>query len=88
MNEVLSGEASHKRRLSCFQLDAFIITKVDKFVNELSGLLERFRFFAADHSVLRMEKKFSAINFFGQDVPDTTILLHFRRLLEDKGINW
>lgn len=25
-------------------------------------------------------------NFFQQDVPDATTLLHFRHLLEDKGI--
>nr|WP_325223504.1 hypothetical protein [uncultured Oscillibacter sp.] len=26
------------------------------------------------------------INFFEQDVPDATTLLHFRHLLEEKGI--
>ena len=31
-------------------------------------------------------RKFMGINFFEQDVPDATTLLHFRRLLEEKGI--
>ena len=31
-------------------------------------------------------RKFMGINFFEQDVPDATTLLHFRHLLEDKGI--
>lgn len=31
-------------------------------------------------------RKFMGINFFEQDVPDATILLHFRHPLEDKGI--
>ena len=31
-------------------------------------------------------RKFMRINFFEQDVPDATTLLHFRRLLEEKGI--
>ena len=31
-------------------------------------------------------RKFMGINLFGQDVPDATTLLHFRHLLEDKGI--
>ena len=31
-------------------------------------------------------RKFMGINFFGQDVLDATTLLHFRHLLEDKGI--
>ena len=30
--------------------------------------------------------KFMGINFFEQDVPDATTLLHFRRLLEEKEI--
>ena len=32
-------------------------------------------------------RKFMGINFFEQDVPDATTLLHFRHLLEDKGIS-
>ena len=31
-------------------------------------------------------RKFMGINFFEQDVPDATTLLHFRHLLEEKGI--
>ena len=31
-------------------------------------------------------RKFMGISFFEQDVPDATTLLHFRHLLEDKGI--
>ena len=31
-------------------------------------------------------RKFMGINLFEQDVPDATTLLHFRHLLEDKGI--
>jgi len=31
-------------------------------------------------------RKFMGINFFEQDVPDATPLLHFRHLLEEKGI--
>ena len=31
-------------------------------------------------------RKFMGISFFRQDVPDATTLLHFRHLLEDKGI--
>ena len=31
-------------------------------------------------------RKFMGINFFEQDVPDATTLLHFRHLLEDTGI--
>ncbi len=31
-------------------------------------------------------RKFMGINFFEQDAPDTTTLLHFRHRLEDKGI--
>ena len=32
-------------------------------------------------------RKFMGINFFEQDVPDATTLLHFRHLLEEKGID-
>lgn len=32
-------------------------------------------------------RKFMGIHFFEQDVPDTTTLLNFRRLLEEKGIS-
>ena len=31
-------------------------------------------------------RKFMGINFFEENVPDATTLLHFRRLLEEKGI--
>ena len=31
-------------------------------------------------------RKFMGINFFEQDVSDATTLLHFRHLLEEKGI--
>jgi len=31
-------------------------------------------------------RKYMGINFFEQDVPDATTLLHFRHLLEEKGI--
>ena len=31
-------------------------------------------------------RKFMGINFFEQDVPDATTLLHFRHLLEEHGI--
>lgn len=31
-------------------------------------------------------RKFMGINFFGQDVPGATTLLHFRHLLEEYGI--
>lgn len=31
-------------------------------------------------------RKFMGINFFKQDVPDATTLLHFRHLLEEHGI--
>ena len=31
-------------------------------------------------------RRFMGINFFEQDVPDATTLLHFRHLLEEKGI--
>ena len=31
-------------------------------------------------------RKFMGINFFEQNVPDATTLLHFRHLLEEKGI--
>ncbi len=51
--EVLSGEASRKRRLSSFQLDAFIVIKVDKFINDFSGLPERIYFLVVD--TLRLE---------------------------------
>ena len=30
-------------------------------------------------------RKFMGINFFEENVPDATTLLHFRRLLEEKG---
>lgn len=46
--EILDGEASHKGRLSSFQLDAFIIIKVEKFINEFPGLLKRLDFLAVD----------------------------------------
>ena len=32
-------------------------------------------------------RKFMGINFFEQNVPDATTLLHFRHLLEEKGID-
>ena len=57
-NEVLSGEASRKRRLSSFQLDTFIIIKVDKFIYELPGLLERFCFLAVNTLCLENGEEF------------------------------
>ncbi len=32
-------------------------------------------------------RKFVEINFLEQDVPDVTMLLHFRHLLEENGLN-
>lgn len=45
---VLSGEASRKRRLSSPQLDALMVIKVDKFINQFSGMLEGVDFLTID----------------------------------------
>ena len=39
-HEVLSGEASRQRRLSSFELDAFMVVEVDIAVNHLVSLTE------------------------------------------------
>ena len=38
--EILGGEASRKRRLSSFELDALVIVEVDVSVNHLVGFRE------------------------------------------------
>ena len=43
-HEVLSGEASRQRRLSSFELDAFMVVEVDIAVNHLVCLRKRGRF--------------------------------------------
>ena len=47
-HEVLSGEASRQRRLSSFELDAFMVVEVDIAVNHLVGFRESSWFVAVN----------------------------------------
>ena len=59
-HEVLSGEASRQRRLSSFELDAFMVVEVDIAVNHLVGFRES-SWFVAVNIVAQLSRQKSKI---------------------------